>query len=247
MNGIKLFIRVGGAMLLAAALIRFLIAAGNTPALTLPEPLIGVSIHSAVVVVGGIELVVALFCLFGRWPRLQLGGLALVATGYGVYVLVLLAKGIQVQGSCLGSLTDPLRIYRGPTGHVLQFLPFGLALGSYVAAVALLFSSDARTARLAGARQSAARRDAADGLMKMLCPACGGHVKFAAQNAGQQIPCPHCQAAIILRPADDDLKMSCVLCGGHVEFPAHAVGQKIACPHCAKPITLLKPPVSLAG
>ena len=241
MNGIKLFIRVGGAILLAAALVRFLIAAGNAPALTLPEPVIGISLKSAVLLVGGIELVVALFCLFGRWPWFQLGGLALVATVYAVYVLALLAKGIQVQASCIGSLTDPLRIYRGPTGYALQFLPFGLALGSYAAAIALLFSADARTARLAGARQLAARHDATAGLMKMVCPACGGHVKFPAQNAGQQIPCPHCQAAITLRQVDENLKMACVLCGGHVEFPVHAVGQKILCPHCAKTITLLKP------
>jgi hypothetical protein len=240
MNGIKLFIRVGGGILLAAALIRFLIAMGTSPALALPEPFIGISIRTAVLWVGGFELVVALFCLFGRWPWLQLGGLALLATGYAVYVLVLLAKGVQVQASCLGSLTDPLRIYRGSTGYALQFLPFGLALGSYAAAVALWFSAEARMAR-AGARHSAARRDAMEGSMAMSCPACGGHVQFAAANAGQQIPCPHCQAAIALRKTDDNLKMACVLCGGHVEFPAHAVGQKIDCPHCAKTITLLRP------
>ena len=241
MNGIKLFIRVGGGILLAAAAIRFLIAAGTSPALALPEPFIGVSIRTAVLVVGGFELVVALFCLFGRWPWLQLGGLALLATVYAVYVLVLVMKGVQVQASCLGSLTDPLRIYRGSTGYALQFMPFGLALGSYAAAVALWFSADARTARLARARQLAAQRVATDGPMTMVCPSCNGPVSFAAQNAGQQIACPHCQAAITLSQPDDNLNMTCVLCGGHIEFPAHEVGQKIPCPHCAKTITLLRP------
>jgi DNA-directed RNA polymerase subunit RPC12/RpoP len=236
MNGIKLFIRVGGAILLAAALGRFLIAAGTSPVLALPEPFIGISIRTAVLIVGGFELAVALFCLFGRWPWLQLGGLGLLTSGYAVYVFVLLAKGLQVQASCLGSLTDPLRIYRGGTGYALQFLPFGLALGSYAAAVALLFSSESRMARLAQARQ----RDATTGLMKMVCPACGGHVQFAAPNVGQQILCPHCQKEMTLREPEN-LKMTCVLCGGHIEFPPHAVGQKINCPHCAKSITLLRP------
>jgi DNA-directed RNA polymerase subunit RPC12/RpoP len=240
MNGVKLFIRVGGGILLAAALIRFLIAAGTSPALALPEPFIGISIRTAVLLVGAFELVVALFCLFGRWPRLQLGGLGLMATLYAVYVLVLLAKGVQVQASCLGSLTDPLRIYRGATGHALQFMPFSLVLGSFAAAVALWFSADARTARMARARQLAVQRDATSGLMKMICPACGGPVSFAAPNAGQQSPCPHCRAAITLRVPDETLKMACVLCGGHIEFPAHAIGQKIPCPHCAEIITLLK-------
>jgi len=237
MNGIKLFIRVGGAILLAAALFRFLIAAGTSPALGLPEPVIGASIKTAVLIVGGFELVVALFCLFGRWPWLQLGGLAFLATVYAVYFLVLLSKGVQPQGSCIGSLTDPLRVYRGTTGLILGFIPFGLALGTYGAAAYLLFSAQARTARLAGARQ----HDAAAGLMKMVCPACGGHVQFAALNAGQRIPCPQCQAPITLRQPDASLKMTCVLCGGRIEFPPHAVGQKIECPHCAKTITLLKP------
>lgn len=237
MNGIKLFIRVGGGILLAAALIRFLIATGTSPALALPEPFIGVSIRTAVLVIGGIELVVALFCLFGRWLWLQLGGLALLATGYAVYVLVLLAKGVQVQASCLGSLTDPLRIYRGSTGYALQFLPVGLVLGSYAAGFALWFSSRDRTARL----DRAGQRGAKAGLMEMVCPACGGPVNFAAPNVGLQVSCPQCHAAVTLRKPDDNLKMTCVLCGGHIEFPPHAVGQKIDCPHCAKTITLLRP------
>jgi DNA-directed RNA polymerase subunit RPC12/RpoP len=76
--------------------------------------------------------------------------------------------------------------------------------------------------------------------MKMVCPACGGHVQFAAPNVGQQILCPHCQKEMALREPEN-LKMTCVLCGGHIEFPPHAVGQKINCPHCAKSITLLRP------
>jgi len=67
------------------------------------------------------------------------------------------------------------------------------------------FSGETRTARVAEARQFANRRDAIEGLMKMVCPACGGHVKFAVQNIGQQIPCPHCQASIILRKPDENL------------------------------------------
>jgi DNA-directed RNA polymerase subunit RPC12/RpoP len=127
------------------------------------------------------------------------------------------------------------------SGYIIEFAPLYLMLGSYAAAVSFWFSADARTARLAGARQLAARRDATAGLMKMFCPACGGHVKFTAQNIGQQIPCPHCRVAIILRKPDENLKMSCVLCGGHVEFPPHALGQTIDCPHCAKTITLSRP------
>jgi hypothetical protein len=91
-------------------------------------------------------------------------------------------------------LTDPLRIYRGGTGFALQFFPFGLALGSYSAAVLLLFSAEARTARLARSRQ----RDAAAGLVKMVCPSCGGHIEFPSHALGQKIGCPHCAKTITL-------------------------------------------------
>ena len=191
MNGIKLFIRIVGAILLMAALNRFLIATGTSPALTLPEPFIGISIRSAVFWVGGIELVLALFCLFGLWPWLQLGGLALLATSYTVYFSVLFSKGIQPQGSCIGSLTDPLRVYHGTTGYVLQFLPFGLALGSYAAAIALWFSTGFQTARPVEARQP-------DDSLKMTCVLCGGHIEFPSHAIGQKIPCPHCAKTITL-------------------------------------------------
>jgi hypothetical protein len=72
---------------------------------------------------------------------------------------------------------------------------------------------------------------------KMSCPSCGGHIKFAIQNLGQKIPCPHCHKETTLRKPDL-LKMSCFFCKEHIEFPVHAIGQKIACPHCKMDITL---------
>jgi len=240
MKWIKPFIYSAGGILLVAALIRFVIAAGNAQVLALPEPMLGIPLRVAVLLVGGLELVVALVCLFGKRVGLQIGWLAWLATNFLILWIGLVWQHFSPQGTCIGSLTDPLRIYHGTSGYILQFIPFGLALGTYAAAVSFWFSSDARTARLAEARQLAAQRDATAGLMKMSCPACGGHVKFAAQNIGQEISCPHCQAAITLRKPDENLKMACVLCGGHVEFPPYAVGQKIPCPHCAKTITLLK-------
>jgi DNA-directed RNA polymerase subunit RPC12/RpoP len=241
MKWIRYFILSAGAVLLAAAFSRFLIAASHAQVLALPDPMLGIPLRDAVIAVGAFELVVALICLFGRRAGFQLGWLAWLGTNYVVFWIGLLAMHGHPQGTCIGGLTDPLWLHHGTTGYVFEFVPFGLVLGSYAAAVSLWFSADARTARMARKRQFAARRDAAAGLMKMSCPACGGHVKFAAQNIGQQIPCPHCKVAIMLCQPGEYLKMNCVLCGGHVEFPANAIGQTIACPHCAKTITLLKP------
>ena len=241
MNRLNFFIKSAGVILLAGALGRFLIAAGNAQVLALPEPLLGIPLRQAVLAVGAFELVVALVCLIGKRIGIQIGWLAWLGTSYIVFWIGLVWQHFSPQGACIGGLTDPLRLYHGTTGYVLQFLPFGLVLGSYAALASLWFSRDTRTARLAEARQIAAQRNATTGLMKMSCPACGGHVKFAAQNIGRQIPCPHCQAAITLRKPDENLKMTCVLCGGHIEFPPHAVGQRIQCPHCKMNITLRQP------
>ena len=179
MKRIRYFILSAGVILLAAALSRFLIAAGNAQVMDLPEPLLGIPLRYAVLAVGAFELVVALVCLFGRRVGLQIGWLAWLGTNYIVFWIGLLMMHVHPQATCIGGLTNLLLVHHGTTGYVLQFLPFGLAIGSYAATFSILFSADARTARLAGARQLAARRDETAGLMKMFCPACGGHVKFA--------------------------------------------------------------------
>jgi hypothetical protein len=241
MKLLKPFISSAGVILLVAALVRFVIAAGSAQSLALPEPMLGIPLRYAMLMVGAFELVVALICLFGKQIGLQIGWLAWLATNYIVFWIGLLTMHIHPQATYIGSLTDPLRLFHGTTGYVLQFIPFCLVLGSYAAATWFLFSRDARMARQLAVRQRANQRDTAAGLLKMSCPACGGHVQFVSQNVGQQIPCPHCQASITLRKPDENLKMNCVLCGGHIEYPPHAIGQKIPCPHCAKTITLLKP------
>jgi hypothetical protein len=241
LDWIQIFILCAGVILLAGALVRFLIAAGNEQELALPDPMLGIPLRWAVLIVGALELTVAWFCLFGKHLGLRIGWLAWLATVYVVFGIALIWQHCPPQATCIGSLTDPLRLSHGVTGYFQEFLPFGLVLGSYAAIFTFWLSKESRTARKVAARQFAEERDAVAGLQKMSCPSCGGHVKFPVQNIGQQIPCPHCQTAITLRQSDENLKMTCVLCGGHIEFPPHAIGQKIPCPHCAKNITLLHP------
>jgi hypothetical protein len=237
---IKYFILSAGGILLAAALIRLLIALGATPILALPEPMLGIPLRYAVLIVGALELTVALFCLFGRQLGLQIGWLVWFSTNYLIFWLGLVWEHGQLQGSCFGTLTDPLRLSYGFTGYILEFIPIYLVFGSYAAGLWFWFSQEARTARLVVARQHAAKCDAAAGLLKMLCPSCGGHIKFASQNIGQSIPCPHCRQTIALSKPDN-LKMSCFFCQGHIEFPPHAIGEKMPCPHCKMDITLKEP------
>lgn len=230
-NWTKAFVRSTGAILLASALIRFLIAASNAPFLSLPDPAIGIPLRYSVLIAGGIEFLVAFICLFGERVNLQIGWLAWLATNFIVFRIGLFWMHCHPQATCIGSLTDPLHLSRGMTGMIVALLPVYLALGSYTALIWLWFVAP---------KHSEGDYGVVAGLIKISCPACGGHIKFAALNLGLRIPCPHCRSAIILREPET-LKMSCVSCGGHIEFPSYAVGQRILCPHCSKTITLLAP------
>jgi predicted RNA-binding Zn-ribbon protein involved in translation (DUF1610 family) len=225
MKPVKLFIYSAVAILLAAALERFLVAAGHAQALALPEPVLGIPLRYAVLMVGAFELVVALICLFGRQDGVQLGWLAWMATNYTVYRIGLLTMGMHHQATCIGSLTDPLHLARGTMGIIVGIMPLYLLLGSYAAVIWLW---------LAGRRAKATK------FIKMSCPSCGIHLRFDARNLGQKIPCPHCQTNITLRKSDL-LKMACFFCQEHIQFPAHAIGEKIPCPHCNMDITLKEP------
>ncbi len=224
MRGIKLFIYSIGGILLAAALIRFLIAAGSTPVLDLPDPLLGIPLRYAVLTIGGLELTVAIICLFGQRLGLQVAWLAWLATDCAVYWTGLCVSRIHPQASCIGSLTDPLLLSRGTPGFLTAFLPVYLVLGSYASVVWLW---------LAWRKAKAAQ------FLRMSCPSCGIHIRFDDKNLGQKISCPHCRATVTLRKPDL-LKISCFFCHEHIEFPVHALGQKIKCPHCQMDITLME-------
>ena len=223
---IKPFVYSAGGILLAAALIRFVIAAGDAPVLIMPEPILGIPIRYAVLGVGVIEAIVALYCLFGRQIALQVSWLTWLSTVYMVFRVSLLFVRVHPQATCIGSLTDPLHLARGTLGLIMAWTLLYLLLGSYVASGNLLWLED-QIPQPAGTR-------------KMACPECGIHIRFALQNLGQRIPCPHCRIMITLREPDL-LKMVCLYCQQHVEFPSHAIGQRIPCPRCKRDITLKEP------
>jgi hypothetical protein len=226
MRNLKLFIHAAGGLLLAAAMQRFIIAAGSAPVLSLPDFFFFIPLRDAVLLVGGLELATALVCLYGRRVGFQLGLLAWMATNFAVYRLGLVAMAQHPQGTCIGSLTDPLHFARGITGYIMELIPFCLLIGSYAGGI-WFWLHDRRL------------REAAE-LLKMACPACGVHLKFSRQNVGQKTVCPHCEIAITLRKPDF-LKMACFFCKEHIEFPAHATGEKLPCPHCGRDITLKEP------
>ena len=218
----ELFIYSAGGLLLAAALIRFIVAVSDAQVMAIPEPLLGIPLRYAVLLIGGIESFVALVCLFGKRVGFQLGLLAWLAINYSIYRIWLFWIHGNLQATCIGSLMDPLHLSRGLTGTVIILMPLYLLAGSCV--VAYWIRLEARKIQIAR-------------FIKMSCPVCGGHIRFAHQNLGQKMPCPHCRKDLTLRKPDL-LKISCFFCQGRIEFPSHAIGEKMPCPHCKMDITL---------
>jgi len=226
MKWIRYFILSAGAILLVAAVGRFLIAVGQTQVLALPDPVLGIPWRLGVLLVGGFELGVAVLCLFGKRIGIQIGWVAWLAVNILVFQLGALAMHGHWQATSIGSLTDPLQLTRGLMGVLIGFLPLVLLLGSGTASAYLWL----------GQRAEVRVREEAKSI-KMSCPACGVHIRFESERTGQLIDCPQCHKTITLR-GPQNLKMSCFFCHEHIEFPAHAIGEKLKCPHCAKDVTL---------
>jgi hypothetical protein len=216
---ISWFVLSAGAILLAAALNRFLIASGHAPGLSMSEPVLGIPLRYGVLLFGVLELIVALVFLFGKRVGLQLGWLIWLCFDFVIYRATLHSMHAHPQTTCIGNPTDPLHLSGTILSPIFPIIPFYLLVGS-CAAVLWLWSLGRKTRYL-----------------KMACPSCGVHIKFLEKRLGERAPCPHCHAAITLR-RPENLKMSCFFCHGHIEFPAHAIGDKLQCPHCKKGITL---------
>lgn len=225
MKFVQRFIQSAGALLLAAALAAWLGSLAGVGYLHPHDPLLGVSMPVLFLIFGGLALALAWFCLLGRKISFQLAIILWFAANLGIYQI-----GVHWQsGGGFSAYLLPVAVAFAVSpaliNALLQALTLYLLLGG---GFCLCWLWHARSPR---ALAAAAR------FQNMACPACGGHIRFASQNAGQPVPCPHCREIITLHKPEN-LKMSCFFCQGHIEFPAHALGQKIACPHCKMDITL---------
>ena len=236
---INKFLFSAGVIVLAAAFLRCAILFQDTLASRMllegKDTFFGFQVRPELWVLALAEFLVAggLFFLNNTLTRLML--LAWAATNYLLIKFALASENIKLQTSFIGSLSDPFHLAHGITGQVLAIIPYYLLLGAYLS-LGWLWLRQVKWERKPRVKVQTGR----DGFWKMSCPGCGGHVKFALQNEGQKIPCPHCEKVLTLRRAES-LKMNCFFCAGHLEFPAHALGQKISCPHCRQDITLKEP------
>jgi DNA-directed RNA polymerase subunit RPC12/RpoP len=181
---------------------------------------VGLPVNALDWIIGGICLAIALDCILGKVVFRPLLWLAWLATCFLVYRLGLDCGGSHSLTGFLGGLQRAFAFSARTANILLQAAWAYLLVGSFATLLWLR------------------RQQKQEGnQLKMICPACGGHIQFLREKLNQKVPCPHCQASITLQQPGN-LKMSCFFCHEHIEFPAHAVGQKLKCPHCNNDITL---------
>jgi len=128
---LRLFIYSVGTLLLMTAAAKLVSAHGTARILQNEDPILKISFQRLFQIVGSLELVVALFCYFGRWPRLQTALVGWLATSFLIYRIGLNWVGYNKPGSCLGNLTDALHVAPQTADTIMKIVLVYLLVGSY--------------------------------------------------------------------------------------------------------------------
>jgi hypothetical protein len=230
MKVIRYFNHSAAALLLALATAMFIANWASTGLVQPREPVFLISMRTIFWLLGAIEICLALFCLYGQRVWWQAALIAWFAMNLVVYQAGFFWTGEQRKFDVyLDRLAQAFALTSHDAYLILGTVVLYLLGGSLL--VLLLLRSEDWVERT---------YSRISGRLKMSCPACGVHIKFAIKNLGQKVSCPQCQASITLRKPDL-LKTACYFCKGHIEFPAHSIGEKLKCPHCKMDITLMEP------
>lgn len=224
-KAIQYFLDSTGALFFAVAM-ALLIGIHASIGVELPhDSLLQIPLRTMYWTFAGLALSMALVCLFSHKTSFKAALILWMTLNVVVYVV-----GAQWNGSkgdlsaYLSCVADAFGLTPGAAFWLAKISCFYLVIGS-------------GTVLLLGGKIKAREEKMLAQSLKMACPECGGRIRFAIDNLGQKIPCPHCEKTVTLRKPEN-LKMSCFFCQEHIEFPAHALGEKMPCPHCSMDITL---------
>ncbi len=127
----RCFLFVAGVLLLATASAKLISSFGSAGILQNPDPIIGLTFRNEFRLVGAVELVIALVCLFGKGIKSQAGLVAWLSTTILAYRLGLVWFGYHKPCPCLGNLTDALHISPQTADTAMKIILAYLLIGSY--------------------------------------------------------------------------------------------------------------------
>jgi len=127
----RLFICSAAMLLLLTAISKFISSMGHGPILYIHDPLTDFKFRNLFRIVGGIEIAVALVCIFSKRTWLSAGLVAWLATSFLAYRIGLAVIGYHRPCSCLGNLTDALHIPPQTADTAMKIILAYLLIGSY--------------------------------------------------------------------------------------------------------------------
>lgn len=131
MKAARLFAYSAGAFLLIASAAKLISSFGYATILQTRDPLTGLQFQDLFRIVGGIEAIVALACIFSKRTWLQAVLVAWLATSFVAYRIGLVAIGYHRPCSCMGNLTDALHIPPQTADAAMKIILAYLLIGSY--------------------------------------------------------------------------------------------------------------------
>jgi hypothetical protein len=131
MSGVRIYSYLTGFLLLTTAASKLFAATGSARILEIDDPIIGVPFHLVFLIVGAVELAIAIFCFFSKSTELKAGLVAWLATCFLVYRLGLAWMGYHRPCSCLGNLTDRLHVDPETADAVMKVILGYLLIYSY--------------------------------------------------------------------------------------------------------------------
>jgi hypothetical protein len=127
----RLFYCSAAMVLLVTAAAKFISSAGHAKILLERDPVTGFQFRDLFRIVGGIEIAVAVVCIFSKRICLSAGLMAWLATSFLAYRTCLVWIGYHWPCSCLGNLTDALHIPPQTADTVMKIILAYLLIGSY--------------------------------------------------------------------------------------------------------------------
>jgi len=127
------FVKSAGAILLLTGAAKVVSSLGQAKVLALQDPILGLSFGKLMLVVGLVELVIAVLCLLpSASPQVKLGLVTWVATSFLAYRIGLWAVDWHRPCGCMGALAGALHLSDQMADNVMKALLVYLLTGSYL-------------------------------------------------------------------------------------------------------------------
>ena len=112
-------------------LVKWIAASGSVRALDLHDPLLLLTNRQVFMLVGGIEIAVGTYALFGRLQRYQLIVLAWLSTNFLIYRLARWVGDLGLPCGCLGNIANWLHLSPNWIDLMMKYVLAYMFIGSY--------------------------------------------------------------------------------------------------------------------